>query len=76
MSDAAEPLTDLELIQALAREECRCGAFKKRGHSFCAKCFYSLPEANRRALFTQPGKGYREAFEAACALLDAGEGAP
>ncbi len=75
MSDAAEPLDDLGLLKALAGESCHCGAFKKRGHSFCGKCYYNLPEAHRRALYARLGKGYREAFEAACTLLDAVESA-
>jgi hypothetical protein len=75
MSDAAEPLTDLEILKALTSDTCRCGAFKKQNQSFCGKCYHALPEANRRALYARLGRGYREAFEAACALLDAGEGA-
>lgn len=63
-------LTDLELVQALGREECRCGAYKKGGLSLCGKCYRALPLDLQRALYARLGRGYREAYEAACAFLD------
>lgn len=62
-------LTDTELVQEYGRETCRCGSQKERGHSFCRACYFCLTNEQRKALFSRPGKGYREAYEDAILTL-------
>lgn len=42
-----------------------CKGTKKRGQSFCQRCYYSLPPNMRQALYRRFGSGYEEAYDAA-----------
>lgn len=44
---------------------CSCGKPKKRGRSFCGRCYFTLPEPMRNTLFARFGRGYEENYEAA-----------
>lgn len=52
-------------LDKLKSKECRCGRWKREGVSFCARCYWSLPEHLRVALYRPIGQGYEEAYEAA-----------
>lgn len=65
-------MTDLELIQELGGDTCRCGRGKAKGHTFCSGCFHKLPRPLQEALYQTPGRGYREAVEDAWLFLKEG----
>ena len=69
-------MTDLELIKYRVSETCRCRSFKKAHDSFCWDCFSALPASMRVNLRAIPGRGYREAFEAAEKFLIAKSDGP
>lgn len=55
-----------EAIADLKSDYCSvCGAAKNQGHSFCRKCFYKLPFAARRRLYTPLSRGYPQIYKAA-----------
>lgn len=65
------PLTGISnsaIYQELGQEACRCGRAKRRGKTFCSKCYYALPEKLRDQLY-QP-RGYTDTYREACAELD------
>ena len=53
------------LLAELRGSRCRCGAAKKEGHTFCRRCYRSLPYHYRMALYDRIGDGYEEAYAAA-----------
>ena len=58
-----------QLTRELIGTACRCGNLKQPKQTFCRKCYYSLPEEMRRALYQRMGEGYEEAYFRACARL-------
>jgi len=56
-------------IKEFASNECLCGKPKKRGFSFCYKCYMALPHDLKRGVYQQLGFGYEEAFDEACEYL-------
>jgi len=56
-------------LESLKSDKCFCGRSKKPGHSFCSKCFYSLPGVMRIALYQLIGDGYELAYEEAVVWL-------
>ena len=63
-------MTTSELLRELMGVRCRCRAKKRVRNTFCNKCYWSLPEAMRRALYRHVGEGYEEAYAAAATILD------
>ncbi len=63
-------MSDLELIKAKVGETCRCRSFKRAHDSFCWTCYSALPPSIQLALRAIPGRGYREAYEAAVEMLE------
>lgn len=59
-------MTGLDLIQELNSTECRCGSVKTSGHTFCYDCWQKLPDRIRKQLYKPLGRGYEEAYLAAC----------
>lgn len=57
-------------IKELQSEECACGEPKKRGQSFCHKCFKSLPAEMQKALYQNIWEGYGEAYDKAVVWLE------
>ena len=49
----------------LKSDGCHCGRPKKSGHSFCFKCYRSLPGHMQTDLYQRIGDGYEEAYDAA-----------
>jgi len=64
-------MTNLDLIRELRGNVCRCGKPKQPKQTFCRKCYFSLPEEKRQALYSRVGEGYAEAYEDAICELDA-----
>ena len=62
---------DHELYQKLMGRECVCGALKKPRMSHCQRCYYTLPQPQRRALYDLIGRGYAEAFDRSVETLRA-----
>ncbi len=60
-------------IGELKGDGCQCGAKKKPGQPFCYRCYRTLPEEMRKALYRRVGNGYEQAYDAAVAWLT-GEG--
>lgn len=58
------------MYEELLGLRCRCGAVKVPRQTFCRRCFYALPPEFRRALYLKFGKGYEDAYTAACAKLE------
>ena len=56
-------------LKELRSEECFCGRSKMPGHSFCYKCYRSLPRDMQRDLYQPLWDGYMEAYEAAVKYL-------
>ncbi len=56
-------------IDELRSDECQCGNWKKPGHSFCYKCYRSLPGHYQQDLWQRMGDGYEQAYDAACTWL-------
>lgn len=64
----------LEAVRGLRATTCRCGESKRRGMSFCRRCYYLLPRPLRGRLYSPIGNGYEAALSAAHAHLgDVGE---
>jgi len=63
-------MTTYALLRELRGVWCRCGTKKITRNTFCNKCYWSLPEPMRRALYRHIGEGYEEAYAAAAELLD------
>lgn len=57
-------------IKELMSDECACGRPKRPGHSFCYRCYRSLPGHMQHDLFQIVGNGYEEAYEAAVKWLE------
>ncbi|MDY7035541.1 MAG: hypothetical protein SV375_05180 [Thermodesulfobacteriota bacterium] len=57
-------------VDELMSEQCLCERPKKRHHSFCYRCYRSLPGDLQRALYNRIGDGYEEAFEEAVKWLE------
>lgn len=63
--------SDLQFyLKELQSEECACGETKKRGKSFCIKCFKSLPREMQQALYQSIYEGYGEAYDKAVVWLE------
>ena len=60
-----------ELVAELAGVDCRCGAVKERGQTFCKRCYFRLPKHLQTRLYRRVGDGYEEAYSAATEFLDA-----
>jgi len=56
-------------LRELKSEQCLCERRKKRGHSFCYRCFKELPGDVQDALYNVIGFGYEEAFDEATTYL-------
>lgn len=56
-------------IQQLKSRECFCGKPKDRGKSFCGKCYRSLPQGMKYALYSHIMGGYGAAYDKAVAWL-------
>lgn len=56
-------ISDREIYNEVVKEQCRCGSPKKRGKSFCAKCYIRLPKELQDRLYQRTGyvMTYREA---------------
>jgi hypothetical protein len=55
-----------------ASEVCpACASPKRKANGFCSKCYYSLPEDMKKALWRRFGSGYEEAHEDARDWLQA-----
>ena len=63
--------SDRDLYQKLMGKKCVCGATKKPRMSHCSKCYWALPNPQRRALYNLIGQGYGEAFAASVETLKA-----
>ena len=48
-----------------------CGQPKSGRKSFCTKCYWALPEAERKALYKAFTSGYADAWDAAMTWLQA-----
>lgn len=59
-----------DLIKELMGTVCHCGKTKHAEHTFCGKCYFSLPRNMRKAIYNRIGNGYEEAYEAATVHLD------
>lgn len=57
------------LVRELNSTDCRCGAAKKAGNTFCAHCYYRLTRPMRSALYKPVGGGYEEAYATAVGWL-------
>lgn len=51
-----------EAYQDLNATQCKCGAPKTPGRSFCRVCYYALPHHMRKLLFSRIGEGYEAAW--------------
>ena len=47
-----------EAFDDLDSQKCKCGADKERRKSLCVKCYYSLPNNLRKALYNTVSDGY------------------
>ena len=63
-------ITDLQIVRELGSQRCRCGCKKNRRMTFCSKCYYSLPPALRKKLYSEAGDGYEEAYREAEPILN------
>lgn len=60
-----------DLVRELRGEHCApCGGPKKSRQTFCRACYFRLPPALRKALYTPLGDGYERHYEAARKFLD------
>ena len=57
-------------LDELQSEECACGEPKKRGKSFCYRCYTSLPGTMQRDLWLKIRNGYEEAYDNALTWLE------
>lgn len=53
----------LEMIKELSLTQCKCKEVKKRGHTFCTRCYGMLPQSLRDRLYRRLGEGYEEAYQ-------------
>lgn len=65
----------LDLVRELRGALCHCGKPKTPGHSFCLRCYKSLPRKTQTDLYKRVGEGYEEAYDAAARVLDGKEAA-
>ena len=73
-SKLEESIRDVQFyIKELQSEECACDGPKKRGNSFCYKCFTSLPLNMQRDLYQNIWDGYGEAYDKAVVWLETQE---
>jgi len=56
--------------QELMRDQCFCGATKKKRYSFCYPCYHKLPGEMKSGLWLEIGEGYEEAYEEAVKFLE------
>ncbi len=54
-----------DLLKELSDISCRCGLWKRSGHTLCRQCFRSLPFNLRDDLYLLAGSGYEEAYNKA-----------
>lgn len=59
-----------DLTAELHGKLCRCGKPKMSMHSFCALCYYALPQYLRQRLYQGVGDGYEAAHAQAVTWLD------
>jgi len=58
-------------IDELGSDECQCGRGKKRGQSFCLRCYRQLQRHMQQDLWQPIGRGYEEAYDIAVKYLNA-----
>jgi hypothetical protein len=56
-------------VRELGSTLCRCGATKRKGRTFCATCYYRLPQDLRCDLYKRLAEGYLDAYAAAVEYL-------
>lgn len=61
--------TQITLIHELNGKQCRCNRPKQKRKTFCAGCYYTLPDEKRKALYNRIGEGYEEAYQDAVDYL-------
>lgn len=54
-----------QALKELDGEVCYCGAEKKKGRSFCSRCYFSLPKRLQSALYKHISEGYAEVYDEA-----------
>lgn len=54
-----------QALQELDGTVCYCGAEKKKGQSFCKRCYFSLPKNMQRDLYKHISEGYAEIYDSA-----------
>jgi len=59
-----------EAVAILMAAECRCGAWKPKGHAFCKSCFRALPLICQGGLYNKIGHGFEEIFGEALEWLE------
>lgn len=65
-------ITKKDLITSLQGKTCpACAQAKRRGETFCGRCYRTLPAPRRNALYQRIGEGYEEAISAALRHLNA-----
>jgi len=57
-------------LDELLSDQCACGMRKQPLHSFCYRCYMSLPGDMRRDLWQAMGDGYEAAYEEAVKWLE------
>ena len=57
-------------LKELKSEECACGEPKKKGKSFCYRCYSSLPGEMQKDLYKSIWEGYPAAYDKALAWLE------
>lgn len=62
--------TRTDLLRELASETCCCGKDKRKRNTFCASCYYSLPQYLKREIHKLVGEGYEEGYAAAREFLE------
>jgi hypothetical protein len=59
-------LNDRQFYMAvLSIEQCQCGRWKRRGMTFCHRCYKRLPTVMQRALYQPIGNGFEAAYDEA-----------
>lgn len=57
-------------VTVLISNECACGRAKKKGQSFCYRCYSALSAELKRRLYDRIGYGYEAAYEAAVQYIE------
>lgn len=63
-------MNSIEAIEILKNNQCHCGKGKMPRNAFCRECFYKLPNAIRKALYSRVGFGFEQAYDLAARTLD------